>query len=143
MKNTIQFSVLFLFISFFSTAQKFDLNSSINKGKSLYTKNCVACHMMDGKGLERVFPPLAKNTNLSDKKRVINIVTKGMKGAIKVNNIPYKGEMTPFKLTDEQTADVINYISNSWGNKFEPVQPSEIQPALKAKIKDFVPYKKP
>lgn len=96
--------------------------------------------MMDGKGSERVFPPLAK-TLIFLIKRVINIVTKGMKGAIKVNNIPYKGEMTPFKLTDEQTADVINFISNSWGNKFEPVQPSEIQPALKAKIKDFVPYK--
>jgi nitrite reductase (NO-forming) len=95
--------------------------------------------MIDGKGLERVFPPLIKNSNLTDKKRLINVVIKGMKGPIKVNGVPYDGVMNGFKFTDQQTSDVINYILNSWGNKSEPVLPTEIQPALKAKIKNYQP----
>lgn len=131
---------ILLFLSFnVAFGQKFDLNTSVTRGKTIYTKNCMNCHMIDGKGLERVFPPLIKNSNLTDKKRLINVVIKGMKGPIKVNGVPYDGVMNGFKFTDQQTSDVINYILNSWGNKSEPVLPTEIQPALKAKIKNYQP----
>jgi nitrite reductase (NO-forming) len=143
MRKTLNISFFLFVFATIANAQGFDLNASIKRGKSIYTKNCVACHMLDGKGLTRVFPPLTKNPNLSDKKRMVHIITYGLKGPIKVSGVPYQGEMTPFKLTDQQTSDVINFVLNSWDNKLGQVLPEEIQPALKTKIKNYTPYKKP
>jgi mono/diheme cytochrome c family protein len=107
----------------------------VKRGKTVYQTNCMSCHMPEGTGLEGTFPPLVKSKNLADKNRVIKIILKGLSGPLKVNGVDYDGEMAGINLTNEQVADVANYIRNSWGNKYPAVLPKDIQPALKTSSK--------
>jgi cytochrome c len=120
--------------------QAFDLKASIERGKTIYETQCMSCHMAEGEGLEGVFPPLAKTDYLNDKNRLAKVVLRGVRGPMKINGVDYNGEMAGFDLSNEQASDVLNYIRNSWGNKGVAIQPSEIQPALKAASKDYQPY---
>ena len=73
--------------------------------------------MATGKGTE-TFPPLAGSDWLVNKrKESIHSVKYGQSGLIKVNGKNYNAMMSPLGLTDEEVADVMNYIMNSWGNK--------------------------
>ena len=40
-----------------------------------------------------------------------------MAGEMVVNGVEYNSIMAPLGLTDDEVADVMNYINNSWGNK--------------------------
>jgi mono/diheme cytochrome c family protein len=107
---------------------------SIKRGEEVYTGNCQSCHMEKGEGVEGSFPPLAKSDYLmKDPKRTIGIILKGQSDAIKVNGKNYN-IMMPAQdyLTDEQIADVVNYISNSWGNSYKTlITPAMVQAARK------------
>ena len=122
---SILFPVTFIFtISFF---QKYDLPKSIVRGKEVYTTFCMNCHMADGKG-SPVFPPLAKADYLKKPvKTLINIILQGQNGEITVNAKKYNVQMPaqPY-LTDDQVADVLNYIRNSWESK-TPIAVTPVQ----------------
>lgn len=102
--------------------------ASISRGQEVYVNNCQSCHMEKGEGIEGTFPPLAKADYLmKDPKRAINIILKGQNEEIKVNGKVYNMMMAEQSyLTDEQIADVVNYISNSWGNSYKTL----ITPAM-------------
>lgn len=111
----------------FRMGQKYDLKASIERGKDVYTTYCLSCHMENGEGMEGVFPPVAKSDYLmADKKRSIHETLHGVSGEIKVNGKIYNGDMPGYDLTDDEVADVLNYIRNSWGNKGDAVLPSEV-----------------
>jgi nitrite reductase (NO-forming) len=99
----------------------------LEKGKRLFLQNCAMCHQLEGQGLPQVFPPLARSDFLmADKNRSMQIVLKGLSGPITVNGNPYDGVMPPVLLTDEQVANVLTYVRNSWGNQGEAVSPHEV-----------------
>ena len=120
--------------------QNFDLKASVARGKEVYITYCYSCHMSEGQGIEAVFPPLAKSKNLADKNRLIKVILLGMRGPVKVNGVDYNSEMAGVSLTNEQAADVANYIRNSWGNKYPAILPKDIQPGLKAVSKGYQKY---
>ncbi|MFV8335624.1 c-type cytochrome [Flavobacterium sp. RSP29] len=139
----IFFLIAVLFILAFtlqSFNQNFDLKASIVRGKTIYNTQCASCHMEEGNGIEGVFPTLVKSDYFADKNRLIKVVTTGLRGPIVVNSVNYDGEMPAIDLTDEQVADVLNYVRNSWGNEAKAVLPSEIQQAKKAVSKDYDAY---
>jgi mono/diheme cytochrome c family protein len=127
-------------ISFLSFDQRFDLKASIARGKEVYEGQCMSCHMEAGEGIESVYPPMAKSNYLANRDRLIKIIRKGTRGPMTVNGVQYDGEMAGLELTDEQTADVINYIRNSWGNKHPAVTPGEIPAGLGTVSKDYQAY---
>jgi mono/diheme cytochrome c family protein len=94
------------------------LQKSMARGKDVYTDFCIQCHMATGKGNGTTFPPLDGSDWLK-KKRVesIHAVKYGQKGEILVNQKKFNGIMPPMGLSDEEIADVMNYVSNSWTNK--------------------------
>jgi nitrite reductase (NO-forming) len=93
------------------------LSIQMERGKKIYLSSCFACHMQDGKGLAGIFPPLAGSDYLkADRDRAIRIPIKGLNGPIVVNGQNYNNMMPPQNLTDEQVADVMTYVMNSWGN---------------------------
>ena len=99
----------------------------LEKGKRLFLQHCATCHQLEGQGLPQVFPPLARSDFLmADKARSIQIVLKGLSGSITVNGTKYEGVMPPVLLTDEQVANVLTYVRNSWGNQGEAVLPQEV-----------------
>ena len=101
----------------FTFHQSDQLKASVERGKSIYEANCMSCHMAEGQGLEGAFPPLANTGRLSDKGRLVKILFNGISGPITVKGKDYDMEMTPVNLSNEEVADVLNYIRNSWGNK--------------------------
>ena len=118
--------LLSLFISFsfvfIGSSQTNALKSSIARGQEIYTDFCVSCHLPNGKGVERVYPPLA-NSNYLKKNREASIkaIKFGLQGSITVNGKKYNSVMTPLGLSDDEIADVMNYISNTWGNKNDKI----------------------
>ncbi|MCY4561658.1 MAG: cytochrome c [Flavobacteriaceae bacterium] len=111
---------------FFSIDQQKTLKQSIEDGKMIYTDFCLQCHLADGQGVEGVFPPLADADYLfEDINRSIAGIKYGMSGPITVNDVLYDGLMTNQGLEDQEVADVMNYILNSWGNSFDEIITSE------------------
>ena len=91
---------------------------SIKRGKEVYADMCISCHMANGEGLPKIYPPLAKSDYLMEKREAsISAIKYGLKGKIVVNGITYKNMMSKLGLLDDEVADVMNYITNSWGNK--------------------------
>ena len=100
----------------------------MEKGKRVYNQTCFACHQATGLGLPGVFPPLAKSDYLmSDKERAIRGVIKGQSGEMTVNGQKYNGVMPPVMINDEQIAQVLTYIRNSWGNEGDIVTVDEVK----------------
>ena len=100
----------------------------LERGKKVFLTSCFACHMATGEGLPGVFPPLANSDYLkADKDRAIKVVLKGLSGPITVNGKPYNNLMPPQEFTDDQVADVLTYVMNSWGNDYGHVTVPDVK----------------
>ena len=106
-----------------------DLSDSIQRGQDVYMTNCMSCHMINGEGVAGVYPPLAgEDSLLADVNLNIDIILKGQKGEVMVNGQQYNTDMPSQEyLTDEQIADVLNYVRNTWGNKAEMIVPEQVK----------------
>ena len=99
-------------------------------GKILYEANCAACHQQDGTGLAGAFPPLANSDYLMAREdKGAGIIINGLSGKITVNGKEYDGVMPQMQLTDDEIANILTYVRNSWGNKGDLVQASEVKAA--------------
>ena len=93
------------------------LDESIKRGQDIYQDFCVNCHMANGEGVVGSFPPLAKSDFLmKNRKESIKAIKYGMQGEIVVNGQTYNSMMANLGLLESEVADVMNYITNSWGN---------------------------
>jgi mono/diheme cytochrome c family protein len=96
-------------------------------GKRLFA-SCAACHQPTGKGLPNVFPPLAGSDFLNaDKNRAIGIVIHGRQGEVVVNGMKFNNSMPPFPLSDQDIANVLTFVYNSFGNSGLEVTPDEVK----------------
>ena len=94
----------------------------IELGRAIFTQNCMACHQVTGEGLPAAFPPLAKSDFLNaDDKRAIRVVTGGLTGKVTVNGKDFNGVMPAWSLRDEEIANVLTFVYNSWGNSGKEV----------------------
>jgi mono/diheme cytochrome c family protein len=79
-------------------------------GEAVYRGVCQGCHMADAKGATGAgnYPALASNSRLASAGFVLTMVMNGHKG------------MPPFRghFTDQQIADVVNYIRSHFGNRY-------------------------
>jgi len=91
--------------------------------------------MADGSGVPGLNPPLIKTQwVLGDKKKLINIVLKGFNDPITIDGEDYANPMpAQAYLTDQQIADVLTYVRNSFGNKATPVTAAEVKAQRAAK----------
>ena len=97
--------------------QQKPLDQSIEEGTLIYQDFCLQCHGSKGKGESGVFPPLAQSDYLMENiTQSIQGIKYGMRGVMVVNGVVYEGMMAAQGLDDEEIADVMNYILNSWGN---------------------------
>jgi len=86
--------------------------------QSLYRQQCATCHQNDGKGIAGTVPALAHNdaVTAADPSNVVMAMLEGF---------PAQGSwgaMGSFaqSLTDEQIADIANYVRTAWGNAAMP-----------------------
>lgn len=102
--------------------------TSIARGKIVYTSICLPCHMADGGGVQNMNPPLVKTTYvLGNKSALIKIVLNGFNDDVEINGQTYSNTMSAHDdLKDQQIADVLTYVRNSFGNKASAVKVIEV-----------------
>lgn len=94
-----------------------ELIESMERGSEIYADFCVTCHLPEGDGVTGTFPPLAGADYLMENREAsIRGVKYGQQQEIVVNGVTYTTAMPNPGLEDEEIADVMNYILNSWGN---------------------------
>jgi len=92
--------------------------ASMKAGADIYAHACVSCHEADGSGAPRIYPPLPGNALLqsTDASSTLRIILDGAQ-TVTTARAPNTGSMPAYRqLSDQQIADVTNYIRNSWGN---------------------------
>lgn len=98
--------------------KKTDLEKSMENGKVIYADFCIQCHMATGKGDLKNFPPLDGSDWLHKKvDQSIHAVKFGQTGEIVVNGKKFNNTMPPMGLSNQEIANAMNYIRNSWSNK--------------------------
>jgi mono/diheme cytochrome c family protein len=118
MKATLAIFTVLIFGTLVTLNQNNKLDESIKRGAEIYQDFCINCHMAKGEGVVGAFPPLAKSDYLMKKRaESIKAIKFGLEGEVIVNGKTYKNAMVPLGLEDDEIADVMNYITNSWGNK--------------------------
>lgn len=101
---------------------------SIEFGRQLFTMACLPCHQANGQGIPEKFPPLAASDFLNaDRNRAIKILLDGRQGELVVNGHTFNNTMPRFPLTDEEIANVLTYVYNSFGNSGGQVTPDEVK----------------
>ena len=98
-------------------------------GKDIYAVICQACHMPDGKGSGAIssapigYPALANNLKLAAPAYPALVVVRGLRAMPGFGNT----------LSDQQVANVVNYIRTEFGNKYTnaitPEQVKALRPA--------------
>ena len=106
-----------------------DFQNSMAQGAVVYKNVCLTCHQADGYGVPNLNPPLIKTTYvLGDKAKLAHIVLAGLQEPVEINGDEYRQHMpAQAYLTDQQVADVLTYVRNSFGNKASAVQVSEVK----------------
>ncbi|WP_461452608.1 c-type cytochrome [Mucilaginibacter sp.] len=106
-----------------SKSAKARLAMSIANGKVVYTQNCATCHQVDGHGVQNMNPPLIQTSYvLGDKTKLIKIILNGFNEDVEINGNTYSNTMASHDfLKDQEIADVLTYIRNSFTNKASAV----------------------
>lgn len=111
-----------------ATAPAANFEEQMEFGKNAYMQTCFACHQAEGQGIANAFPPLAKSDYLNaDVNRTIDIILRGKTGEITVNGEIYNSLMTAQTLSDDEVANVLTYVYNSWGNSKKEVTPAMVK----------------
>jgi mono/diheme cytochrome c family protein len=105
-------------------------DSHMKAGRLIYHDTCQACHGAEGEGASQLFPALAGSPLVQQPsaETLTHLVLYGSRGA----GTP-EARTTPampslgWRLNDQQVADVLTYIRNSWGNAAAPVAPGDVK----------------
>jgi mono/diheme cytochrome c family protein len=103
------------------------------KGALIYDSTCSTCHGKDGYGLDGLAPQLNRSDWVNgEKDKVIATVLFGLTGPIIVNgttprvsgDMPGIGQNPEF--SNQDIAQIISFIRNSWGNQATEVSEEEV-----------------
>jgi len=106
----------------------------VSAGQTVYGNTCIACHQENGQGIPGTFPPLAGTVpeflqkGDDGRKVLMEVVVYGMKGDVTIAGTDYNGTLPTWGkvLTDQQIADVLNYVTHAWDN--DKMLPDGFQP---------------
>lgn len=102
--------------------------ASIARGRTLYGQTCAACHQVDGQGLAGLAPPFDGSEWLEKPiSELAKITVNGLSGPIKVKGVDWNMVMPGWPhLSDQEVADVLNYVLAQWSNKTRLVKPDQV-----------------
>ncbi|HTJ99109.1 MAG TPA: cytochrome c [Bordetella sp.] len=112
-----------------TTGQALRKGSDKSDGAMTFLNNCAACHRSSGKGYAQTFPQLAQSSTVlsKDPASLIHIVLKGAQMPW-TKSAPTQYAMPGFdyRLTDQEVADVVTFVRNSWGNQAPAVTARQV-----------------
>jgi mono/diheme cytochrome c family protein len=103
--------------------------AAMRRGAQIYSDACASCHLDDGIGQSRLFPPLGKDAMLQqpDPTGLTHLILAGTRVGVSASRpSPLGMPSFAWKLTDQEIADVSTYIRNTWGNQAAPVAMAEV-----------------
>lgn len=108
----------------------------MQRGKNVFETYCLTCHQEDGTGVPKLNPPLIKTSYVTgDKKKIITWVLSGTTEKIEIDGEYYSNNMPPQNyLKDQEIADVLTYIRNSFGNESSAISAADVK-AIRATVK--------
>jgi mono/diheme cytochrome c family protein len=107
---------------------------AMRRGAAIYSDACTACHLENGVGQPRFFPPLGQNAMLQqpDPRGLLHIILAGSRvGTSESRPSPLTMPSFAWKLTDQEIADVATYLRHSWGNQAAAVAAADASDARK------------
>jgi putative heme-binding domain-containing protein len=129
-----------------------DLKDSYKRGSEIFQResHCSTCHQTSGLGNGNVYPPLVDNPWVNgDEERLIKLALHGMWGKMQVGGKIYDPSrgvppMTAFRdlLNDQDMADVLTFVRNTWGNKASPINAKTVS-RVRAAASDRTTFWKP
>jgi len=102
---------------------------AMRRGAAIYSDACASCHLEDGVGQPRLFPPLGHNAMLqqADPTGLAHLILAGGRiGTSSSRPSPLTMPSFAWKLSDAEIADVSTYLRNSWGNQAAAVSAAEV-----------------
>jgi len=98
------------------------------QGKELYQQHCTNCHQSFGEGVRRLVPSLVQNISIDQPAVMACLIKTGTSTSRRAprDNNPLKMPGNQ-KLTYLEIAELITYISNSWGNEYGLIQPTSVE----------------
>jgi mono/diheme cytochrome c family protein len=93
-----------------------------------YEVDCSACHGVKGEGIHGMVPAFAGNGSmLNDPTNMINALLNGARAPHTADRQTAAGMPSfDWKMNDQQMADMLNYVRNSWGNQAAEVTPQQV-----------------
>ena len=107
-----------------------------SSGASGYLTHCASCHLPDGRGLPGVAPALVGNGAVlaQGPQNVIGVILGGLPAANGLAPMPAVGA----GMSDQEVADVVDYVRNSWGNSAPAGTGAGTVAALRASTKTLL-----
>jgi mono/diheme cytochrome c family protein len=91
-------------------------------GREIYQTLCSVCHQPDGRGRDRVAPPLVGAVLAMGRPAIaVRIMLHGKRGP--ANVMPALGTL----MTDEQIAAALTYVRREWGQTGSAIQPATVK----------------
>lgn len=117
-------------------------DEQMKRGLAVYSRTCIACHQPTGKGLAPVFPSIAGVPIVNgDATLPIKFILHGLMGPITVDGVTYNSMMPPVAgVSDQDVADVLTYVRQSFGNKSNPVTPDQVKAVRAANAARTAPW---
>lgn len=130
MKRILPGALALLSLSLTLYAQS-SLKTAMARGKKVYEKNCLTCHQANGGGVPHMNPPLVKAAFVQgDKDKLIQWVLKGSVEKVPIDGKYYSNNMPPqATLSNQDIADVLTFIRNSFQNKGSVITAGDVQAA--------------
>jgi len=113
--------------------------AAMRAGEAIFIDLCSACHRSQGRGEPGFFPPLQGDASVQsrDPTTIVRIVLEGSRSpATEGRPTPLSMPAFAWKLTDQQIADVVTYIRNSWGNRAPAVNDALVGKLRRAVMKN-------
>jgi mono/diheme cytochrome c family protein len=104
-------------------------SGAMHRGAEIYSDVCSSCHLDNGIGQSRLFPPLGKDAMLQqqDPTGLLHLILAGTKVGVSASRpSPLGMPSFAWKLTDQEIADVSTFIRNSWDNQAPAVAASDV-----------------
>ena len=117
-------------------------DEQMKRGLAVYSRTCIACHQPTGKGLAPVFPSIAGVPIVNgDTTLPIKFILHGLMGPITVDGVTYNSMMPPVAgVSDQDVADVLTYVRQSFGNKSNPVTADQVKAVRAANAARTAPW---
>jgi mono/diheme cytochrome c family protein len=104
-------------------------NPAVVAGGAIYRDQCSACHGLEGKGIEELFPSIAESSMVrsDDPTTSIRIILRGAR-SVGTRAQPTASGMPSYgrELDDSEIAAVLTYIRSRWGGIADPIAPKQV-----------------